>query len=159
RDTSLRALSTALSSSEVSRGLLRKNVRFAAFAASLLVRLAVDHIRLSPPVSSSRSSGIGGEMRARSAPLQDLISFEVVSANAYGRALGRVLYPAWERLRGRPTFELLDLLERKQRASADELAAIQSGALRRLIRHAYMHTAYYRRILDDAGLHPDDIRE
>jgi phenylacetate-coenzyme A ligase PaaK-like adenylate-forming protein len=98
-------------------------------------------------------------MRLRPAPLQDLISSEAVSANAYGRALGRVLYPAWERLRGRPTFALLDLLEQKQRASADELMAIRSGALRRLIRHAYLHTAYYRRVLDDAGVHPDDIRD
>ena len=76
----------------------------------------------------------------------------------YGLALGKVLLPAWERLRGRPTFELLATLRRTERASADELAALRTGFLRRLVRHAYQHTAYYRRVLDAAGVGPDEIR-
>ena len=75
----------------------------------------------------------------------------------YGMALGRVLYPAWERLRGRPTFDLLAQLQRSEHASLDELAAIRTGYLRRLLRHAYHHTAYYRRVFDAAGVSPDDI--
>jgi phenylacetate-CoA ligase len=69
-----------------------------------------------------------------------------------------VLYPTWERLRGRPTFELLSQLERSERASVDEVTAQRLGYLRRVIRHAYSHTAHYRRAFDAAGVSPDDIR-
>ena len=75
----------------------------------------------------------------------------------YGAALGRFLYPAWERLRGRPTFELLAQLQRTERASLDELIALRTGYLRRLVRHAYHRTDHYRRAFDAIGLLPDDI--
>jgi len=77
----------------------------------------------------------------------------------YGLALGKVLYPAWERLRGRPSFELLSYLERSERRSSDELHALRSGFLRRLVRHAYRHTAHYRDAFDAVGVLPDDIRD
>jgi phenylacetate-CoA ligase len=76
----------------------------------------------------------------------------------YRTALENVLYPAWEHLRGRPTYQLLDQLHRTERASADELAQLRTGLLRRLVRHAYEHTSHYRRVLDDAGLYPGNIR-
>jgi len=76
----------------------------------------------------------------------------------YGRLLHDVLFPGFEALRGRPTVGLMRYLDRTQWASHDELVAIQSGYLRRLIRHAYQHTAWYRRILDERGLSPEDIR-
>lgn len=75
----------------------------------------------------------------------------------YGALLGRVLYPTWERLRGRPTFPLLAQLRRTERASLDEVTALRTGYLRRLIRHAYQHTQHYRQLFDDAGLHPEDV--
>jgi phenylacetate-CoA ligase len=78
--------------------------------------------------------------------------------DVYGRLLGSVLLPAWERLRRRPTYDLLDYVERMQWASADELHALQCGLLRRLGRHAYHHTAHYRRAFDAAGLGPLDLR-
>jgi phenylacetate-CoA ligase len=78
-------------------------------------------------------------------------------SSLYGMALGKVLYPTWERLRGRPTFDLLAQLHRSEYASLDELIAIRTGYLRRLLRHAYHHTAYYRRIFDAAGVSPGDI--
>jgi phenylacetate-CoA ligase len=81
-----------------------------------------------------------------------------VSFDPYGALLGRVLYPAWERLRGRPTFPLLAQLRRTERASLDELTAIRTGYLRRLIRHAYHHTQHYRQRFDDAGILPGDIQ-
>jgi len=68
-----------------------------------------------------------------------------------------VLYPAWERLRGRPTFELLAQLQRSERASVDELTATRVGYLRRVVRHAYYHTTHYRRAFDAAGVSPDGI--
>lgn len=82
----------------------------------------------------------------------------IVAFDPYGTALGRVFYPTWERLRGRPTFELLALLRRTERASLDELTAMRTGFLRRLVRHAYQQTPYYRRALDARGVTPDDIR-
>ena len=87
-----------------------------------------------------------------------MISSVAVVADPYGKLLGSTLYPAWERLRGRPTFELLGMLQRSERASLDELTALRVGFLRRLLRHAYHHTAYYREAFDAAGCHPDDVR-
>jgi len=81
-----------------------------------------------------------------------------VPFDPYGLALGKVLLPAWERVRGRPTFELLASLRRTERASADELAALRSGLLRRLVRHAFHHTHHYRDVLEAAGIGPDDVR-
>ncbi|HWU91609.1 MAG TPA: hypothetical protein VN253_30285 [Kofleriaceae bacterium] len=81
------------------------------------------------------------------------------SSNLYGTALAHALYPAWEQLRGRPTFELLAQLQRTERASLDEQAALRTGLLRRVLRHAYHHTAHYRRVFDERGLHPDDVRD
>jgi phenylacetate-CoA ligase len=78
--------------------------------------------------------------------------------DAYGRLLGAVLLPGWERLRRRPTYDLLAYVERMQWASADELHALQSGLLRRLGRHAALHTQHYRRAFDEAGLGPLDLR-
>jgi phenylacetate-CoA ligase len=76
----------------------------------------------------------------------------------YGLALRRVLYPAWERLRGRPTFALLSQLQRSETASLDELSAIRTRFLVRVIDHAYRHTRHYRRAFDAIGLLPGDIR-
>jgi phenylacetate-CoA ligase len=42
--------------------------------------------------------------------------------------------------------------------SLDALETLQAGLLRRLVRHAYTHTPYYRGLLDAAGLHPEDFR-
>ncbi len=77
--------------------------------------------------------------------------------DAYGAVLGRVLYPTWERLRGRPTFPLLHQLQRSERLSLDELTAQRTGFLRRLVRHADQHTAHYRQLFDRAGIQPGDI--
>jgi phenylacetate-CoA ligase len=77
--------------------------------------------------------------------------------DVYGVALGKFLYPTWERLRGRPTFELLAQLRRSERSSVDELVALRTGFLRRLVRHAYHRTHYYHRAFEQIGLLPDDI--
>ena len=76
----------------------------------------------------------------------------------YGRLLHDVLFPGFEAARGRPTMALLRYLDRTQWASRDELLAIQSGYLRRVMRHAFEHTDYYRRAFERAGLTPNDIR-
>jgi phenylacetate-CoA ligase len=59
---------------------------------------------------------------------------------------------------------LLDLaprpeeLEPIERASADELAALQLDRLQWSLRHAYENVPLYRQRFDDAGLRPDDCR-
>jgi phenylacetate-CoA ligase len=50
-------------------------------------------------------------------------------------------------------------LERIERASVDELRALQLQRLRAALRHAYDNVAHYRRAFDAAGVRPDDCRE
>lgn len=77
--------------------------------------------------------------------------------DVYAAALRSVLFPAWERLRGRPTLQLIEYLRTTERASRDELADLRTGFLRRLLRHAHRHTAFYRDRFAALGLEPDDI--
>ncbi len=55
-----------------------------------------------------------------------------------------------------PRPEDLDPIER---ASVDELRALQTERLRWSVRHAYDNVPHYRASLDAAGVHPDDVRE
>lgn len=48
-------------------------------------------------------------------------------------------------------------LEPIERASTDELAAVQLERLKWSLRHAYGNVAHYRRAFDAAGVHPDDL--
>ena len=106
----------------------------------------------------SSSTGTATALTVHQRLLQSMrVAMLLTVFDPYGKALGRVLYPAWERLRGRPTFELIELLHRTERASLDELVAIRTGFLRRVVRHAYQNTAHYHRAFDAAGVHPDDI--
>jgi phenylacetate-CoA ligase len=75
----------------------------------------------------------------------------------YGDLLSRALFPAFEAARGRPTVPLLRYLEETSRWSNEQLRELQTGLLRRLLRHADRHTAYYRRVLDERGLRPEDF--
>lgn len=45
-----------------------------------------------------------------------------------------------------------------ERASRDELQALQLERLRWSLRHAYDNVAHYRRAFDEAGVHPDDLK-
>jgi phenylacetate-CoA ligase len=46
-----------------------------------------------------------------------------------------------------------------ERASRDEIGALQLERLRRTVRHAYDHVAHYRRLFDARGVHPDDLKQ
>jgi phenylacetate-CoA ligase len=52
-----------------------------------------------------------------------------------------------------------DLREPIETASLDELRALQFERLQWSVRHAYANVAHYHRALDEAGVHPDDVRE
>src|SRR4051794_34473560 len=49
-------------------------------------------------------------------------------------------------------------LEPIERASRDELQALQLARLQQTLRHAYENVAHYRRAFDEAGVHPDDLK-
>src|ERR1700743_339167 len=46
-----------------------------------------------------------------------------------------------------------------ERASLDELPALQLDRLKWSVRHAYANVAHYKVAFDAAGVHPDDVRD
>ena len=50
-------------------------------------------------------------------------------------------------------------LEPIERASVDELRALQLDRLRWSLRHAYDNVPQYRKMFDELQVHPDDLRE
>ncbi|MEV4641872.1 phenylacetate--CoA ligase PaaK [Actinoplanes sp. NPDC049548] len=52
-----------------------------------------------------------------------------------------------------------DDLEPVERASIDELRALQLQRLQWSVRHAYENVPQYRKMFDERGVHPDDLRE
>ena len=75
----------------------------------------------------------------------------------YGALLRNVLIPGWEsRLRRRPTLDRLVWLERMQWRPAEELEALQLGALRRLLKHAHKNVPWYR---ERMGVRPEEIKD
>src|SRR5579862_57474 len=75
----------------------------------------------------------------------------------YGPLLAKALFPAFEAARGRPTVPLLRYLQTTERWSIEALRDLQIGLVRRLLRHAYQHTAHYRDVMDTCGLRPEDF--
>lgn len=77
----------------------------------------------------------------------------------YGSLVRRLLYPAWESgVRRRPTLRHLAALRRLERAPRAELEAFQERELAALLRHAYRNVPYYRRLFEQAGVRPEQIR-
>lgn len=75
----------------------------------------------------------------------------------YTRFVANLLFPLHERLKQHDTVAVHRALEQSQWYAADELAALQLRALQRLLQEAYDKTAYYRQVMDEAGLHPTDV--
>lgn len=51
-----------------------------------------------------------------------------------------------------------DKLESIEKASIDELRALQLGRLKSTLQHAYKNSPHYRKSFDDHGVHPDDLQ-
>ena len=49
-------------------------------------------------------------------------------------------------------------LEPIEKASQDELQALQLARLKQTLQHVYANVEHYRRSFDDAGVHPEDLR-
>ena len=75
----------------------------------------------------------------------------------YGPLLAKALFPAFEAARGRPTVGLLRTLCETERWTPGALRDLQVGMLRRVLRHAYRHTEFYRQMLDERDLAPEDF--
>lgn len=80
-----------------------------------------------------------------------------LAVDLYRPILAKALFPAFEAARGRPTVPLLRFLQETERWPVERLRDLQAGLLRRLVRHAYRHTAHYRALLDERGLRPEDF--
>lgn len=55
-------------------------------------------------------------------------------------------------------FRIRQELEQNEKLSVDHMQALQWNRLKRLLDHAYENVPFYRRRLDDLGLHPTDIK-
>lgn len=73
------------------------------------------------------------------------------------RLASGLLFPLHERLKGHHSVEWRKRLEASQWASADEIAALRLNGLRRLLSRAYTRTDYYRLVMDDLGMRPEDV--
>ncbi len=69
----------------------------------------------------------------------------------------RVFAPAMDLLRNTRTMACLRALEESQWWPKARIEEVQAERLHRLVVHAYGHVPYYRRIMDERGLHPSDI--
>lgn len=75
------------------------------------------------------------------------------------RLVGEVLFPLHDWLKRKPTFRLLKELEATQWLPADRLADYRFRRLRRLLEFAYTHVPYYRGLMDEHGLKPDQVQD
>jgi phenylacetate-CoA ligase len=75
----------------------------------------------------------------------------------YRPILAKALFPAFEAARGRPTVALLRYLQETERWTPGALRDLQLGLLRRVLRHAYRHTALYRQVFDERGVLPEEF--
>ena len=50
-------------------------------------------------------------------------------------------------------------LDEAERASRDEMAALQTKRLAWALAHAYDNVAHYKKAFDKAGVHPSDFRQ
>jgi len=79
--------------------------------------------------------------------------------DVYGPIFRCLLYPGWETgIRGRPTLQHLRRLERTQWCSLDEILALQTRELSRLLGHVWPHVPHYRKRFAEAGVTPADVR-
>lgn len=76
----------------------------------------------------------------------------------YTAVASGLLFPLHERLKGHHSVALRHELERSQWASREEIQQIQARHLQAFIRRIYAQVPYYRRVLDESGIAPQDIR-
>ena len=70
----------------------------------------------------------------------------------------QIVLPLAEKAKGTCATKWLRQIERMNNWSPEQVQAWQEERLHALVEHAYNHTRYYRRIFDELGLKPSDIR-
>ena len=70
----------------------------------------------------------------------------------YSPIYRNVVFPLYEGLRGRNTYRYLKENERRPFMSPKEIESLQRRKLREVVRYAYEHTTFYRRLLDERGV-------
>ncbi len=72
--------------------------------------------------------------------------------------IARNVFHLQERMLGRDSFGILAELLRTERLSSDEMQHLQLSRLRQLVRTAHEHTPYWRQVMDELAIQPDDLR-
>lgn len=70
----------------------------------------------------------------------------------------RVVLPIAEKIKGTNSTYWLKQIEKMSKWTPEQVQTWQADRLHELMEHVYNHTIYYRRIMDERGLKPDDIR-
>ena len=70
----------------------------------------------------------------------------------------RMIYPLAEKVKGTNSMVWYRRIQEMNAWSRDEIHAWQESQLQRIVDQAYNHTVYWRRIFDERGLKPSDIR-
>lgn len=77
--------------------------------------------------------------------------------NLYGLAYRHALWPAYEAIRGRHSWRLWRLAERRQWWGSDQLREFQLAELRQLLKHAHSFTPWYHDRFEALGLTGADM--
>lgn len=70
----------------------------------------------------------------------------------------KFIYPLHEYSKGKPTFDWLPVLEESQWRRREQILGDQDDALRSFVAYAYEHVPYYRRLMNERGIRPQNIQ-
>ncbi len=70
-----------------------------------------------------------------------------------------IIFPFYYWKSGDKRLHRLKKLEKNQYLPIDQLEALQLKKLQQIITYAYQNTEYYRKVMDDRGLSPEDIQQ
>ena len=90
---------------------------------------------------------------------QSGITWGVRTVSIRSRFIKHVLLPLDEWREGRQVLSHLQSLEQSQFDDAAILEQARLQKMRRLLRHAFHNTSFYRRRFQEAGAHPDKIND
>ncbi len=68
------------------------------------------------------------------------------------------IFKLQETILGRPSFQILSELRQSERWPLERIQQLQLERLQQTIRSAYAHTDYWRELMDEQGIHPEDIQ-
>ena len=69
-----------------------------------------------------------------------------------------IILPIAETIKGTCAYKWLRTIKQMQSWTPEQVEKWQEDQLQLFIKHAYEHTVYYRRVMDERGLKPEDIR-